>query len=98
MVFPGLMAMSVVMWIVGDLEVLQEQHLGPGTREHLHKVLALQTRRLFNPTSSLFPHVCLLWTSISSQHGEAKDLQWHGTKTVIRANGAERANIYIHIN
>lgn len=53
MVFPGLMAMSVVRWIVGDLEVLQDQHLVPGTREHLHKALALQTRRLFNLTSSL---------------------------------------------
>lgn len=40
MVFPGLMAMSVVRWIVGDLELLQEQHLVQGTREHLQTAFA----------------------------------------------------------
>ncbi len=40
MVFPGLMAMSAVRWIVGALELLQDQHLVRVTREHLQKALA----------------------------------------------------------
>lgn len=40
MVFPGLMAMSVVRWIVGALELLQDQHLVRVTREHLQKAFA----------------------------------------------------------
>lgn len=40
MVFPGLMAMSVVRWIVGALELLQDQHLVQVTREHLQKAFA----------------------------------------------------------
>lgn len=40
MVFLGLMAMSVVRWIVGAFELLQEQHLVRVTREHLQRALA----------------------------------------------------------
>lgn len=39
MVFPGLMAMSVVRGIVGALELLQDLHLERVTREHLQNGL-----------------------------------------------------------
>lgn len=40
MVFPGLMAKSVVRLIVGALELLQDQHLVRVTREYLQRALA----------------------------------------------------------
>lgn len=79
MVFPGLMAMSVVRWIVGDLELLQEQHLVQGTREHLQTAFAC---KLGSPLSSDFlSSFCPLSTSINLQNGKAKEHKWHLPKS-----------------
>lgn len=79
MVFPGLMAMSVVRWIVGDLELLQEQHLVQGTREHLQTAFAC---KLGSPLLSDFlSSFCPLSTSISLQNGKAKEHKWHLPKS-----------------
>lgn len=55
MVFPGLMAMSVVRWIVGALELLQEQHLVRVTLEHLQRALDDKMGKLFKLISSPIP-------------------------------------------
>lgn len=54
MVFPGLMAMSVVRGIVGALEFLQDLHLERVTREHLQNGLDITPGKLFTRTSLEF--------------------------------------------
>lgn len=47
MVFPDLMATTVLGWIVGAFELLKEQHLVRVTGEHLQRALACKPGNSF---------------------------------------------------
>lgn len=79
MVFPGLMAMHVVRWIVGALEFIQDQHLVRVTREHLQRALACKLGNSLIWFLLLFFSFSTLSTCNGLQRGKSKNLnKYHG--------------------